>query len=143
MPEHLIRLRGGWEWHDLGDAPPTPGRVSLPLVWPDRAAPRVRLARSFQRPPLDPARETLGLRLEAVAGLVWAKLNDRAPARPEPDADTLWLPIDDPLPPRNVLVLEVEPGATGTGPWGLVTLVIRPRAAREAEQSLGERGVSL
>src|SRR5205823_3450154 len=73
MPEHWIRLRGGWEWHVPG-AGQEPRRVTLPLAgFPGGAL----LVRSFQKPPLDLRRETLWLRLDAVPGLVLVALNGR------------------------------------------------------------------
>ena len=91
MSEHLIRFRGGWLRLDpdalpnLTAIPPGP-RVSLPITWPEEAGSGVvvRLVRSFGVPPLDPARESLALRLADVGGLVSAHLNGREIARPAP-----------------------------------------------------------
>jgi hypothetical protein len=129
MSEHFIRLRGGWEWHEPGGGS-ADRRVTLPMIWPSRLTARVRLVRSFQRPPLDPAREALALRLESVAGLVAAWLNDHELARPDPGTTTLRLPLDAPLPSRNVLVLEVDPpphDPAADEPWGEIALVIAGR----------------
>jgi hypothetical protein len=133
MPEHLIRLRGGWEWREP-EAASAARRVTLPMTWPAGLTSRVRLIRSFQRPPIDPAHEALALRLESVSGLVAAWLNGRELARPNAGATALCLPLDDPLPPRNVLVLEVDPqvpshAGTDAEPWGTIALVIRPASS--------------
>jgi hypothetical protein len=132
MPEHLIRLRGGWEWRDPGAA--SARRVALPMTWPAGLTAHVRLVRSFQRPTIDPAREALALRLESVSGLVAVWLNGRELARPDAGTTALCLPLDDPMPPRNVLVLEVDPTTPGRAgadpePWGEIALVIRPTSS--------------
>jgi hypothetical protein len=139
MPEHLIRLRGGWLWLDPQAGPDPPGsgrRVTLPLTWPSLADPpgRVRLVRSFGPPPFDPARERLALRLERVGGLASAQLNGREIARPAPGTTALEIPLTGPLPRRNLLVLDVDPPGAGptAGPWGVVALVIGPRGASPA-----------
>ena len=70
MPDHMIRLRGGWELTDgqadrrrraeaSGDLPV---RLSLPVAWPGGSARRVRLVRKFGRPAHDPAHESLAAR---------------------------------------------------------------------------------
>jgi hypothetical protein len=130
MPDHLIRLRGGWlqfDPHSPVDAD-SGIRVTLPMTWPAGPAGRVRLVRSFGPPPFDPGRETLTLRLEHVDGLVSARLNDREIARPTPGTATLDIPLPDPLPRRNLLVLDVDPPGDGRppGPWGAIALVIAP-----------------
>jgi hypothetical protein len=130
MTEHLIRLRGGWEWHAPGDDPER--RVTLPMIWPTGLAARVHLRRSFQRPPLDPAREALALRLESITGLVVVRLNSRELVRPGPGVSVLCLPLDDPLPPRNVLDLEIDPPEAGAEPWGTIALVISARGAGDS-----------
>jgi hypothetical protein len=130
MSEHLIRLRGGWEWHAPGDGPAQ--RVALPMIWPAGLTTHVRLLRSFQRPPLDPAREALALRLESISGLVVVRLNGRALAHPEPGVSALSLPLDDPLPPRNVLELEAGPLTESAEPWGTIALVITARGTADS-----------
>jgi hypothetical protein len=108
MREHIIRLRGGWIWGP----------------W---------LIRPFQAPPIDPRCESLGLRLDEVAGLVAVVLNGQELARPPSGTRALWLPLprDPPLPRRNRLVLEVEPPrrpiglSPNPGPWGAIALVVR------------------
>jgi hypothetical protein len=131
MPEHLIRLRGGWLWQPpQAEARSVAGcRVTLPLTWPAGHAGRIRLVRSFGPPPLDPDRETLALRLEQVGGLVSVRLNDREIARPTPGTTALEIPLPSPLPRRNLLVLDVDPPGPERAPepWGVVALVIGPR----------------
>ena len=118
MPEHLIRLRGAWDW----TAPDGPRRVDLPATWPAGLAGPLVLARRFQRPRIDPDREALALRLEAVPGLLRVRLNGveiGGPAAGE-------IPLGD-LPARNLLELEADPAGLGAGPWGAIALVIRAR----------------
>lgn len=128
MPEHRIRLRGGWEVLDSGGGG-LPSRLTFPLkAFPDGVG-RVRLARSFQTPPLDPRSETLWLRLDAVPGLVSVLFNDRELARGPFGTAVLLLPLGDALPARNRITLDVAP-CPGSGcpseefPWGEIALVI-------------------
>jgi hypothetical protein len=144
MPEHLIRLRGGWLWvdpypggeggatgHLIGEGNDSGRRVTLPLTWPAATAGRVRLVRSFGPAPVDPGRETLILRLSQVGGLAAAWLNGREIARPIPGTTTLDIPLSEPLSRRNFLVLDVDLDPPGSGldpePWGAIALVIGPR----------------
>ena len=132
--EHFIRLRGGWERQAEGEGNiPTP-RITLPTTWPPDWIASIRLRRSFGRPPIDVDRQELVLRLEDVAGLRRVWLNDRALPLPEIPGDSIVLPIGDPLPDRNVLILEIDPsswaiGERGPGVWGSIALVIRDRGA--------------
>ncbi len=136
MPDHWIRLRGGWEWREAG----LPARkVSLPMSWSPRFMAVFELVRSFQRPPIDPGCECVLLSLEDVDGLVSVWLNEEEIARPEPGATSLMIPIDRPLAARNTLVLKVDPGRCGgvnefSSPWGTIALVIRPAAAGSTAQ---------
>ena len=124
MSEHLIRLRGGWEFH-MGESV---RRLALPLTWPPGLVSRVRLVRPFNRPPIDLQSERLGLRLDDVRGLLAVRLNGRELARPAPGTSMLELPLDEPLPARNVLELDVAPETTvEPAAWGRIALVIRPR----------------
>jgi hypothetical protein len=134
MPEHLIRLRGGWQRldpHDDGGGRPdvteTGTRLDLPWTWPGETAGPVRLVRSFGPPPFDPRRETLSLRLARVEGLRSARLNGREIARGSPGTVEFEIPLSGPLPRRNLLVLDLDP--PGPGParqdWGAIALVIR------------------
>lgn len=128
MREHWIQLRGGWERHDPSARPGRVQRVSLPIEWPPGPPGRVRLIRRFGCPPIDPARESLVLRLENVPGLVAVRFNDRPVEPPAEAGATLCL---DPVLSRNELVLEVDPdlaarGGGTAGAWGRVALVVRP-----------------
>jgi len=147
MPEHLIRLRGGWLWGDREGGAAAARRVSLPLEAPPRGTSRVVLTRQFGRPPLDPGRERLALRLEGVVGLVELRLNGRAMAIPSGGATDLELSPDDLQPSGNVLVLEFLPSSrphaeADDSRWGMVALVIRqpdpPDVSGPAGGSLGD-----
>jgi hypothetical protein len=135
MPEHLIRLRGGWLHGGGEDGRDSARRVSLPLEGPPRGISRVVLSRRFGRPSIDPSRERLALRLEGVVGLVGIRLNGRAMAVPPEGTIDLELSPDELRPSGNVLVLDVLPPAgTPSGAddsrWGMVALVIsRPDPA--------------
>lgn len=133
MPEHRIRLRGGWDClARVGDDPEgaeVVSRVDLPVAWPADAPRLVRLARQFGRPPVDAARERVDLELRHVPGLKAATLNGR-PVAPGVVAGDDWsIPLGEPLLPRNGLILDVElgPDAPPDSPWGEVAIVIRPR----------------
>jgi hypothetical protein len=131
MAEHLIRLRRGWErLEPEGGA--ARGWVTLPLSGFPGGVSRLRLARSFQTPPLDPLHETLWLRLDAVPGLVSVALNDREIARGPFPSSPLLLPLVGNLVARNRLILEVEPPPFGDSPWGDVALVISESEAAGA-----------
>lgn len=130
MPEHLIRLRGGWSWDDREGGPVAARRVSLPLEGAPRGTSRIVLTRQFGRPPIDPGRERLALRLEGVDGLVGIRLNGHDLALPPVGATDLELSPDDLQPTGNVLILEVIPSSgTHAGAdnsrWGRIALVIR------------------
>jgi hypothetical protein len=122
VPEHRIRLRGGWELQDL-DAGGAASPLALPVTWGSQPFPRrLRLVRRFGRPKSGRVR----LVLEDVEGLRSAELNG------EPLAIDVSSPgrIDVDLPPldeRNTLALEVvvgeSPGRPAT-PWGIVALSI-------------------
>lgn len=128
--EHWIRLRGGWDTD-----PPSERRISLPLNTPEPLTTRSRLVRPFQKPPLQPGRESLWIHLADVPGLVQIHLN----GEPLPLHNSLpnqWIRLADDLPQRNRLVLEVEPlqpSSVASPPfvWGSIALVIR------AEEPLG------
>jgi hypothetical protein len=129
MREHWIRLRGGWEWFELSERPTRSRRLTLPVEqWPASLSGPIRLVRRFGCPPLDPARESLVLRLEDVSGLVALRFNDRQLEPPADGSDSLRL---EPVLPRNELVLDVDPTrATGRHDsptrWGQIALVVRP-----------------
>lgn len=127
MPDYQIRLRGGWESPGF-DGGPRVGRVTLPLPGPPVGPGRIQFARSFQSPPLDRAAESLWLRLQTVPGLVAVHLNGRELSRAPFVEGTLLLALDEAVPGRNRLVLDVEPPARlpdPGSPWGEVALVIR------------------
>ena len=121
MTEHLIRLRGAWEFQTSDG----PRRVDLPTTWPPGAPAPLLLARRFNRPRVDAGRETIGLLLEDVPGLLSVRLNDREVARPGPGSGTLEVPVEGMLTPKNLLVLEVDPAGVRAEPWGRIALVIR------------------
>jgi hypothetical protein len=115
VPEHLIRLRGGWELHDLDGEPSNATPLTLPVAWEPRPTPRrLRLVRKFGRPKTGRAR----LVLEAVEGLRAMTLNGES------------LALDAELPPlrdRNILVLDVVIEAASeesAAPWGRIGLLI-------------------
>jgi hypothetical protein len=156
MTEHLIRLRRGWLCLEEGGLPnasdPESGReLTLPVTWPERAGSMtvVRLVRLFTAPSIDPACESLSLRLSAVAGLVSVQLNGRELARPTPGNTALELPLDDPLPRRNRLVLDVLPPGAGAAhgfaepAWGFIALVIKRGASPAEDSSAGSVDESL
>jgi hypothetical protein len=134
MPEHRIRLRGGWECHYReGDDPEGQEicrRVTLPFASPIEFATRFQLCRHFGRPPSDPRVETVILELLNVAGLKAARLNGR-PIAPTTSTGFDWLvELGEPLLPRNGLILDVEldaPSPPMGSAWGEIALVIRPR----------------
>jgi hypothetical protein len=136
MPEHLIRLRGGWHRLDPTDdsdawVPLTQAgrRVTLPWTWPGEPAGTVRLARSFGPPPFDPESEALSLRFAGVEGLRSARLNGREIVRGTSGKTAHEIPLSDSLPRRNLLVLDVDPPGIGQvrEDWGAIALVIGPR----------------
>ena len=120
--EHLIRLRGAWTCQADGDDEGR--RIDLPTDRPvaDRS---VRLARPFGRPRIDPARESLAIRFEAIDGLREVRLNGVVLARPPAGTTRLEVPLAADLPARNVLELDVEPvPATAPAEWGSIAIVI-------------------
>jgi hypothetical protein len=131
MPEHWIRLRGGWECRPANpeDNGGTPQRITLPCSWSIESATVLQLSRRFQTPRLDPAREALFLRLELVSGLVEVLLNDCIIAGPAHENEVMSIALGENLPPRNHLVLNVKP--TIANRWGEIALVITDRGARQ------------
>jgi hypothetical protein len=102
------------------------------VLWTEQTGPHttVRLVRSFTAPSLNPSRERLSLRMSAVGGLVSVQLNGQELARPAPRTTALEIPLWDPLPRRNRLVLDVGLEAAVASrafpgqAWGSVALVI-------------------
>lgn len=124
--EHTIRLRGGWEWDEpaLGE----PRRVVLPCRLPEQGVAGASLVRPFNRPPVDPAVESVWLQLRRVPGLEAVRLNGQEIARPEPGQDEVLVPLTRLAPSRNVLTLQIatiHPEA-GESEWGDVALIIKP-----------------
>ena len=133
MPEHRIRLRGGWECHYRegdDDAPEVFSRVDLPAPSAADLPARFRLTRQFGRPPVDLRNEGVTLVMRNVHGLKSARLNGR-PITPSSTPGGEWsVDLAEPLLPRNGLVLEVEldePTRSAGVAWGEIALVIRPR----------------
>jgi hypothetical protein len=133
MPEHRIRLRGGWQCQyregDDPDGPEVLRRVDLPLASTAGLPARFLLCRQFGRPPCDPLVERVTLEIGNLPGLRSVRLNGR-PIDPDPSTRPAWsFRLDGPILPRNGLIIEVEltdaPPAEGDS-WGEVALVIRP-----------------
>jgi hypothetical protein len=129
MSEHRIRLRGGWLLLEPTSRDATRRRITLPLGGFAANAGKIILFRSFQRPPLDPGRESLWLRLDDVPGLLSVALNDRRIALVPNGVSNLLVPLGDDLPARNQLQLDVDPlagrhASKPDAPWGEVALVI-------------------
>ncbi|MBX6312401.1 MAG: hypothetical protein IRY99_05700 [Isosphaeraceae bacterium] len=127
MLEHLIQLRRAWEGEFPEGGSLIRRRVDLPTQWPTGLDAPFRLTRAFQRPPIDPGRERLALRLGSVPGLRSIRLNEWEIARVAEGISGLTIDLPDLLPPRNRLVLDVDPSDWGEPPglWGEVALVIR------------------
>jgi hypothetical protein len=103
-------------------------RLTLPTIWSEGEAPRLRLTRRFGRPPFDRGCTALSLRLERVPGILSLELNGRRVVSPSPDTSSYRIELDD-LPARNVLLIEVERlghggGACPESDWGEIALVI-------------------
>jgi hypothetical protein len=134
MPEHRIRLRGGWECQyredHVEEGPEVVSRVDLPLD-PTRVLPRrFRLTRQFGRPPLDVRSEAVRLELRNVVGLKSARINGSPIAFEWADDRDASIKLVDPMLPRNGLALEFDmAGAKHVEnlPWGEIALVIGPR----------------
>jgi len=126
MPEHRIRLRGGWELLEAESSQTVPAVVNLPFRFIATGSRKLRLSRKFGRPRLDLRRESLWLSLGSVPGLGSASLNGNALAIEGPAEQGLEIPVE--ISERNELVLEVVfPADQGeAGPWGEIALVIRP-----------------
>jgi hypothetical protein len=136
VPDHRIRLRGGWESWWVG-SPDVPERITLPTRWGSEKPGRIRLSRRFGCPPLDSATQVLLLFLEHVPGIRFISLNDQEIPGVSPETLSYQIPLDCSQ-PRNVLVLEVEPplahGQTEaeSSDWGCISLVIQTRRDDQA-----------
>ncbi len=132
MPEHRIRLRGGWVCKGAGEPASSEYRLALPHRWKPEDSGRFVLSRVFQRPPVDPDREAVHLCMENVPGIRALSLNGSPIASIRVERPVLEVELGD-LRPRNVLVIEFEPveqtgpTANGSDEWGHIALVIRPR----------------
>jgi hypothetical protein len=134
MPEHRIRLRGGWECQhrpgELADGPEVVFRVDLPLESTEVLPARFLLTRRFGRPPLDERLEAVQLDLRNVVGLKAARINGYPISFVWTGDRDASIPLSDPLLPRNGLALEFD--MTGVKHdenvlWGEIALVVGPR----------------
>ena len=107
MPEHRIRLRGGWDCQyrerDDPDGPEVVRRVDLPVVWTEDFPRRLRLTRQFGRPPVDPASERVELELRDVPGLTTVRLNGQAVSGVVAEGSRS-IRLDEALLPRNMAI---------------------------------------
>lgn len=130
MPDHLIRLRRGWE--PCGATAGQPPRLfALPRPgFPEGPGAVTTLCRWFRSPPIDPACETLWLRLDAVPGLIFVALNGVEIAHDPFRELPLTIPLGNDLPARSQLILGVGLLPDAERPpagfaWGDVALVVR------------------
>ncbi len=130
MPDHLIRLRRGWQLLD-DESPGSLSRwVSLPTRWSAgpgrRAAPGPPVRAAAAGLPV----ETLWLRLDRVPGLGPITLNGSDMPHQRRDGGLIEIPLPE-LGDRNELIVEVSlpetdpPGAEGLAEWGDIALVVR------------------
>ncbi|WP_406695416.1 hypothetical protein V5E97_30775 [Singulisphaera sp. Ch08] len=135
MPEHWIRLRGGWDWQSGSAADATKRPLTLPIEWPAGQASPVRLLRRFGCPPIDPLHESLSLRLENVPGLLAIQFNGRSVNVPLEESLSFSLESIGPILAKNLLILEVDPArATRPGEtWGQIALIVE--ASRGDDES--------
>ena len=128
MSEHFIRFRAAWDCMIREGDAEVVRRVDLPTDWPIGLDSPFRLRRRFGRPPLDLSTVSVRLEMLGVPGLVAAWLNGRELARPDLEGPDWSVPLVDPLPSRNDLVLEVDFGSLTEPPrsWGAIALVISP-----------------
>lgn len=131
MPEHLIRLRGPWEFRFPTDPGIEPIRLSLPADALPIAPNPMTILRQFGRPARGSASMTCSLRCESVPGLLTVHLNGEPLIERSPEnalsTDPIEVPIATPLRPRNRLELTVLGKAASftspERPWGSVALV--------------------
>jgi len=131
VTEHRIRLGGGWGCCAAGLPKSAEQRVTLPIRWRPDGLGRLRLTRRFGRPPFEPEREVLILRLDQVAGIHCILLNGQPVAGVSPESSMYEIQLEHAL-DRNLLEIELEPPLAGveaaeaTAEWGIIALVIRP-----------------
>lgn len=136
MSEHLIRFRAAWEGVFVDTGVPRVERVDLPRSWA-AACPKnaFSLRRKFQAPRLEPGAEELLLRLEGTYGLRRVTLNGLDCRPTVVNEAVVELEIADLRATSNELMLDVDPSdwppsvRSGEQLWGMIALVIRPRAA--------------
>lgn len=130
MPDHLIRLRRGWQLLD-DESPGACARwVSLPTRWSSEPGRPRRLARRFGQPRLASPGETLWLRLDRVPGLGPISFNGLLLAYHRGEEGLIEIPLPE-AGDRNELIVEVSlpeadsPDAEGLAEWGDIALVVR------------------
>ena len=124
MPEHVIRLRGGWTLLGRG-VEDRPTKLTFPLTNLPESQGNLVFSRFFQRPPLANPGQTLWLELESVPGLKSITLNRQELARANPDGPIERLFLGNDLPARNQLVLRVDSNVRLEDCWGSIALVIQ------------------
>ena len=126
MPEHVIRLRGGWTLLGReGEDQDRPDRLTFPLKNLPENQGSLVFSRFFQRPPLTNPGQTLWLQLESVPGLKSIMVNRRELARANPQGPIEHLFLGDDLPARNQLILSVDSNVRLEEDWGRIALVIQ------------------
>jgi hypothetical protein len=130
VPDHWIRLRGGWEWIDASAPGSTPARLTLPVSWPESIPRNVRLLRHFGKPRGISQADVVLLHIESSQGIIAIDLNGKRLLE-GPGTESGW---EVPLPSlfdRNELALEVDLARRSTSVsdpargWGEVALIIR------------------
>ncbi len=129
MPDHAIRLRGGWT---LGvDGRPVDVPWTLPTDWAPNLSGPIRLTRRFGRPAVDSSTQRLRLELRDVPGLRGLTLDGVALAIPPGGPDAFSIPLPPDAGPRLTLILDVDlpdpPRPEIAGGWGAIALVIGER----------------
>src|SRR5271166_2561797 len=93
VPDHRIRLRGGWEYC-RADSPADSERLTLPTRWASDRPGRLRLTRRFGCPPLGPGNPVLLLVLEQVPGIHSIRLNEQQIPHVSPESSSYEIPLD-------------------------------------------------
>lgn len=126
MPEHVIRLRGGWTLLGReGEDQDRPDRLTFPLTNFPESQGSLVFSRFFQRPPSTNPGQTLWLELVSVPGLKSITLNRQELARANPDEPIERLFLGNDLPLRNHLLLSVDSNVPIGDRWGEIALVIQ------------------